>query len=754
MAWRAIDGIALSSQGLIHAVLEGDAPWVGQILRDTMVDVNYVGVANLRLRRAEIVLREEEANEVKFEHPEFRMDVTALFAAAHNGSSEIARKLLLAGADVNQKLFRGFAITAAACEGNKSVLDMLVKAGASQPACEEALFEASLCGQAQAVEILTQSEMIRPNALVHAVMSASCRGFVDVITTLIKSGVDVNCKDRILLDSLKPMLHANVDCTPLVASIVSRQVAVVKTLLENGAKLGSQFQLGAWSWDKISGEELRVGPCMGEPYSEGWCAVEYYESSGEILKQLIQHQPSVVEIQHCGRTLLCHAILCHNSEALRILLDNGANANFPIRTNDGRHEYFPIHLAARLGCLPSLQQLILHGCEIDARNVSGETALMVGAIAGKCDCFVELVAAGADLGLTNNSGENAFQLAKRSSFGSYLDDILSRAIISRKDIFSSNLDVFSPLHFASSVETAEPLQILLQKKEVYSSYLNKKDASGFTSVMLAAKAGNTKTFKLLVMAGADISVNGGDGETVGSIIQFQASENDRDELQQILLDAVLANILTDESQFRALHFAAKKGDLHAIVRLLKMGRQANFVDEDDYSPLMVAAREGHADACRLLLLRGGANCGQSNSRGETALSLAKSSNLKFKAAEGVILDYLARSHVLSGERVRKHTRGGRGMAHMKMLQMLKSGVLTWGKSKRKNVVCREAVVGSSAAFCRNQRRGKKGEGVIFRVVTLSGREVHFEVRSASSLELWVRGINLLVKEAAETGAYY
>lgn len=38
--------------------------------------------------------------------------------------------------------------------------------------------------------------------------------------------------DRVLLRSIKPALHANVDCTPLVAAIVSRQVPVVNFLLE------------------------------------------------------------------------------------------------------------------------------------------------------------------------------------------------------------------------------------------------------------------------------------------------------------------------------------------------------------------------------------------------------------------------------------------------------------------------------------------------------------------------------------------
>ncbi|XP_068650719.1 uncharacterized protein [Aristolochia californica] len=356
---------------------------------------------------------------------------------------------------LTRKYFGGYAIIAAACEGYNGVLGMLVKALASQSACEEALPEASLCGQAEAVELLTYLEMIRPDASVHALISASCRGFVDVVTTYLlvhlssivskyimlifcslkpyylSEWVDVNSKDRVLLDSVKPILHANVDCTPLVASIIYSHPVWFQW---SGAKTGFQVKLGVWSWDMVSGEALKC--------AHAW-------------KSLRQK----------------HGV----QSTMRILLDNGANANFPLKTNEG-HECLPIHLTARLGCLPGLQQLILHECEIDARNESGETALMMTARAGKPDCFLELVFAGDDLGLINNSGENAIQLAK-SSFWSSLDDVLSKAIIFRKDIFST-------------------------------------------------KAGNTKSFKLLVMAGADI-------ETVGSILQFHASDSDRDELEKV-----------------------------------------------------------------------------------------------------------------------------------------------------------------------------------------------------------------------------
>lgn len=87
---------------------------------------------------------------------------------------------------MNQKLFRGFATTVAVREGHLQILEILLKAGASQPACEEALLEASCHGQARLVELLMASDMIQSHVAVHAFVIACCRGFVDVVDTLMK----------------------------------------------------------------------------------------------------------------------------------------------------------------------------------------------------------------------------------------------------------------------------------------------------------------------------------------------------------------------------------------------------------------------------------------------------------------------------------------------------------------------------------------------------------------------------------------
>lgn len=87
---------------------------------------------------------------------------------------------------MNQRLFRGFATTAAVREGHAEILEVLVKAGASQPACEEALLEASNHGRSHLVEQLMCSDLIRPHVAVHALVTACIRGFVEVVDALMR----------------------------------------------------------------------------------------------------------------------------------------------------------------------------------------------------------------------------------------------------------------------------------------------------------------------------------------------------------------------------------------------------------------------------------------------------------------------------------------------------------------------------------------------------------------------------------------
>ncbi|CAN1273302.1 Putative ankyrin repeat protein RF_0381 [Linum perenne] len=727
------------SHHLLEACLSGDLRSALDCIADPSLDINFVGAVCLKSRRSEVVLHDESAGEVRVEYEEFKTDVTALFLAVHSGNVDLVKELLVSiGADVNQKLFRGFATTAAVREGHLEILEILLKAGASQPACEEALLEASCHGRARVAEILMGSDLIRPHVAVHALVTSCCRGFADVVDTLMKCGVDFNATDRLLLLSSKPSLHTNVDCSALVAAVVSRQVDVVRMLLKAGAETDVKVRLGAWSWDTTTGEEFRVGAGLADPYGITWCAVEYFEATGAILRMLLQHYFSPNNT-HLGRTLLHHAILCGNEGAIKLLLSCGADAEVPVKTL--KAVFRPIHMAARLSLPAVLKILIQSSCDLNSRTDSGDTALMICANYRDEECLKVLAMSGADFGLANNAGQSALSIASTNRWFLGFQQAVLEAIKSGIVPVSSNVSIFSPLFFVAQAGDAEALQVLINSRQV--ADLDYQDENGFTAVMFAALHGRIEAFRVLVHAGADVKLQNKVGETAISLSEL--SQN-RDLFEKVMLEYALEKGNRYAGGFCALHCAARHGDIVAAKLLTSRGYDVNVPDGDGYTPLMLAARGGHKSMCQLLISCG-ADCELKNARGETAASLARKYGI---AVEDVILDEVARKLVLRGSHVQKHTKSGNGVPHGKEMRMVVgTGVLSWGKSSRRNVVCRDVEIGPSVAFRR--KREKKGDGEesgLFRVVTTKNREVHFVCDGGMEMaQLWVRGIKLVTREA-------
>jgi ankyrin repeat protein len=500
-------------------------------------------------------------------------------------------------------------------------------------------------------------------------------------------------------------------------------------------------RLGAWSWDTSTGEELRVGAGLAEPYDAVWCAVEYYESTGSILRLLLQNGYASSTV-HLGRTLLHHAILCGSTGAVQTLLASGADSEAPVKTSRSSRAR-PVHLAARLGQPEILQTLVDKGCDVNVRAEAGDTTAILCSRHKREDCLRVLVAAGADVALLNSAGESAASVASSGGWKSGFDRAVLGAIRSGTIPRSSDRSVFSPLMFAARCGDAATIEVLLAQPEVD---VDEQDPDGCSPIMAAAKVGNVEAFRALVFAGANVKLSNKRGETAMGLAQ---QSKKRDLFEQVMLEFALEKGMP--GGFYALHCASRRGDTAAVRHLVSTGCDVNVPDGDGYTPLMLAAREGHAGVCEFLISYG-ARCDLETPRGETALSLARAAlaTAAFNKAEDVIMDELGRQAVLQGVRVRKHTKGGRGKPHGKSLRMVAAaGVLRWGGSSRRNVICREAEVGGSSAFQRHrQRKGDAYEPGLFRVVTATGREVHFVCEGGEeAAELWVRGIRAVTRAA-------
>lgn len=163
-------------------------------------------------------------------------------------------------------------------------------------------------------------------------------------------------------------------------------------------------------------------------------------------------------------------------------------------------------------------------------------------------------------------------------------------------------------------------------------------------------------------------------------------------------------------------------------------------EEDESTPLMQEAKGGHVGTCEVLI---------------PEVVMTDFENAEKIAVEGAILNDMARKVVVEGEHVKKHTKCGKGSPHGKMLRMVEmSGVLSWGKSGRRNVICRHADVGPTPSFRWNRRRkSDNDEPGIFHVVTTRNKEVHFVCPGGeAAARLWVRGIKILTREAIFGGS--
>jgi ankyrin repeat protein len=510
-----------------------------------------------------------------------------------------------------------------------------------------------------------------------------------------------------------------------------------------GVKTDIKMRVGAWSWDMETGEEFRVGAGLAEPYPITWCAVEYFEATGAILHMLLQHlSPNT---PHYGRTLIHHAILCNNAKAVDVMVHCGADVGF-LEKPTSKSKLRPIHLATSLGFSKILQCLISVGCNLNSRTESGETALMVCARYKHEECLKILASAGADFGLVNTASQCASSIAHSARWTSGFQQAVVDVILADKVVRSSNTSIFSPLLFVVQANELEALKNLVRRTDVD---LDEQNADGFSAAMIAATRGHVEAFRLLVYAGADIELHNKYGETAMDL--FKANKNS-ETFEKLMIEYVLerGNGGSFSSGFYALHRAAFLGDINSVRKFTFRGYDVNALDDDGYTPLMLAAMRGHGQLCGVLISCG-ARCDVENERHETALMLARKNGCRNgAAAERVIFDELARTLVLDGGRIKKHTKCGKGAPHGKVLRMVGNvGVLQWGKSSKRNVICQWAEVGPSAAFRRNRRRKfDADEPGMFHVVTAKNKVLHFVCDGGVEMaELWVRGIEIVTREA-------
>uniref|UniRef100_A0A8C8AEQ3 K Homology domain-containing protein n=1 Tax=Otus sunia TaxID=257818 RepID=A0A8C8AEQ3_9STRI len=180
----------------------------------------------------------------------------------------------------------------------------------------------------------------------------------------------------------------------------------------------------------------------------------------------------------------------------------------------------------------------------------------------------------------------------------------------------------TPLMAAASGGYVDIVKLLL----VHCADVNAQSSTGNTALTYACAGGFVDIVKVLLKAGANIEDHNENGHTP----LMEAASAGHVEVARVLLEYG-AGINTHSNEFKesALTLACYKGILAAL--LIERGANLEEVNDEGYTPLMEAAREGHEEMVALLLAQVlTVSCGchwaninaQTEETQETALTLA------------------------------------------------------------------------------------------------------------------------------------
>jgi ankyrin repeat protein len=218
------------------------------------------------------------------------------------------------------------------------------------------LFSAVQSGNLEAVQDAL-SRAANPNAededMFTPLLYAAMYGYVAIAEYLIENGAYV--------DGWYDEYQFGFE-TPLHYASENGHVPIVKLLLTNGARVDAQY---------LSQTSLHSAARNG-----------YLD----VVKVLIAHGASINACDEEGYTPLYLAVQSGYTEIVSYLLEKEALVNINLAASENS----PLHAAVAQGDTTIVKLLLTHGADVQAKNTSGETALMVANTLGKGDIIALL----------------------------------------------------------------------------------------------------------------------------------------------------------------------------------------------------------------------------------------------------------------------------------------------------------------------------------------------------------------------------
>ena len=333
----------------------------------------------------------------------------------------------------------------------------------------------------------------------------------------------------------------------------------------------------------------------------GWTALMYVavRDNVEIFTQLLSAGCDPLIKDKSGKSVITHIQEAKNPAMMDALLSH----QFP----GGKNILMEAVIKKDMQSISELLTVI----DVNSRDQKGRTALFYAAVAGQEEIVKTLLLAGADFAMQDKSSKTVRHYTEernQHAITSLIDWwIAAKKILERA---ADDGEKFSggktPLMIASRSNDICIYLISLVESKVD---VNAEDAEDRTALFYAAAAGHVEAVKILLLAGADASMQDRSGKTAK-----EYAEDKNHQAVTLLIGSWLAGKTVEPSPHddsksifggkTPLMIASKNNDISGIKKLLESKVDVNATDEAGRTALFYAAAAGHEQAVNELLNAG------------------------------------------------------------------------------------------------------------------------------------------------------
>ena len=529
---------------------------------------------------------------------------TPLQYAIASGNVETVEAVLSGGAKATKILYYAFEWHNRSKAGMEEIIKKLIKAGADVNDSAQGrpvILTAIENGTPESVGIIIKAGAKVPETALHL---AATRERTDTLRILLEMGVDIEARN----ENGETALHE---------AASSGSFRSVEFLIKSGANVMQTSNDGSTPLHFAFG---------GREGNRGLPVVLGREPERHDILMALKHAGADIEARtNIGTTLLHNAVQHSTVQMVQTLLASGAS--ILTESNDGRN---PLHFVAYNQRDSDMIKFVLGlgSISVDSRATDGSVPLHYAA-EGLSSVVVlkALLEAGSDVNAQRPDGSTALHLAVMNSRSVHARALVKAGI----DVKARCEDGSTALHIAAAVGDGSIISLLLKA----GADANCRTNDGSTALHYIVKNFKTQNLDLLLRAGADINARRTDGSTVmhlacantfswcistlitregdvyatmsdGSTALHAASLNENGEVIKFLCKMGLDVNARDEVGRTPLHIAISSdgNSINAVETLLKRGADPNIRDNDGLATIDICIREAKYEFMGSLLERG------------------------------------------------------------------------------------------------------------------------------------------------------